>query len=64
MSGFEDIPVGFGMALTSNPNAMKYFTALNSAEKQVIVEQTHNIGSAAEMRRYVQNLAHLNTDSF
>lgn len=59
MREYEDIPMGLGLALAQNPGAMRYFTSLNSAGQRDIIEHTHNIGSPAEMRRYVNDLASL-----
>lgn len=50
------IPLGLGMALAQNLDAMNRFAALDDAAKQRIVEHTHQIGSKREMRAYVDSL--------
>lgn len=50
------IPMGLGMALAQNRNAMNRFAALDEAEKQRIIARTHEIRSKQEMRAYVNSL--------
>lgn len=52
----QDIPLGFHMALMQNPEALRYYSNLPEAQKQVIINGTHAIQSKEEMRRYVHNL--------
>ncbi len=52
----SDMPVGFGMALAMNPEAMGNFAVLSEAEKQQIIDGTHSVTSKSEMRRYVDNI--------
>ena len=51
-----DLPVGFGMALAMNPNAMESFSALPEQEQDQIIEHTHQISSKQEMHDYVQSI--------
>ena len=53
----SDLPIGFGMALAMNPQAMERFTALSESEQQRLIERTHQIQSRDEMHRYVQSIA-------
>ena len=55
MDSFE-MPVGLGMALTMNPQAMEKFSALSEKQKWEVVSGTHAISSRKEMQRYVQNI--------
>ncbi len=55
MKSYE-MPIGLTMALALNPEAMEKFATLTEAEKQKIVNGTHNIKSKEEMQRYVENL--------
>ncbi len=55
MKSYE-MPIGFTMALALNPEAMEKFATLTEAEKQQIVNGTHNIKSKEEMHKYVENL--------
>ncbi len=51
-----ELPLGFGMALTQNAQAMEYFSALPQQRQEDIVQQTHAIQSKQEMQNYVQGL--------
>ena len=50
-----EIPLGFGMALAQNTEAMKHFSALTVHEQQEIIAHTHAIQSKGEMQAYVQS---------
>lgn len=52
-----DLPLGLGMALAQNSNAMKYFASLTEDNQREIIEQTHKINSKNEMHLFVQSLA-------
>lgn len=51
----QDLPLGLGMALAQNYDAMNYFTNLSKQEQQKIIDHTHTIQSRQEMRDYVQS---------
>ena len=51
-----EIPMGLGMALAENLNAMEYFASLSPAQQQAVIERTHQIRSKQEMRSCVQSL--------
>ena len=51
-----EIPMGLGMALAENLNAMEYFASLSPAQQQAVIERTHQIRSKQEMRSLVQSL--------
>lgn len=51
-----DIPMGLGMALSQNHDAMNRFSSLSQQEQQQIIEQTHSIRSKEEMRSFVSSL--------
>ena len=51
-----EIPLGLGMALAEDSHAMQAFAALPDAQKRAVIEQTHQIRSKQEMRRFVQGL--------
>ena len=51
-----EIPMGLGMALAENLNAMEYFASLSPAQQQAVIERTHQIRSNQEMRSFVQSL--------
>ena len=52
----DEMPVGFAMALTMNPDAMQKFATLSEGQKRKIIEGTHALKSREEMRRYVDSL--------
>lgn len=51
-----DLPMGFGMALAQNEQAMKKFEALTEEEKQAVVQKTHTVSSKREMQSLVKSL--------
>ena len=52
----SDIPLGLGMALAQNTEALKAFGAMTVPQQQDFIENAHNIRSSAEMRAYVKTL--------
>lgn len=52
----HELPLGLGMALAKNFEAMNYFSNLPKEEQQKIIDHTHSIDSKQEMREYVQSL--------
>ncbi len=55
-NSFEDLPVGFGMALSRNIYAMEYFAALPKNKQKSIIEQARYVSSNAEMHNFVNSL--------
>lgn len=55
--GKMELPLGFGMALAQNEEAMRKFETLSEAEKQSILRQAHNVSSKREMQRLVSGIA-------
>ena len=51
MNNFE-MPVGLGMALAMNPEAMEKFSSLTEQQKWEVVSGTHAIQSRAVLTRY------------
>lgn len=51
-----EMPVGLGMALAMNPDAMQKFASLPETKKQEIINGTHTVSSKEEMRQYVENI--------
>ncbi len=61
MSNFVDgpeMPLGLGMALAQNLEAMNRFANMSRAEQQAVIAHTHSIRSKEEMRAYVESLLH------
>ncbi|MDP4119299.1 MAG: hypothetical protein Q8873_08980 [Bacillota bacterium] len=52
----RDVPMGFGMALAQNIDAMEYFSKLSHAQQQAIIDGTHSIQSKSDMQSYVSNM--------
>lgn len=50
------LPLGFGMALAQNEPAMERFASLAEAEKQAVIQRTHQVKSKEEMRNLVAEL--------
>ena len=50
------VPLGFGMALAQNPDAMDVFSGLTAAQRQRVLDKSRRIRSKAEMRSYVDSL--------
>ena len=52
----SDVPMGLGMALAQNVEAMQAFSAMEPAKQRAIIDRTHTIGSKKEMQAYVRSL--------
>ena len=52
----KGLPVGFGMALSQNRDAMKTFTMLSEPEQQKVLDKTTG-ASKAQMQQIVDGLA-------
>lgn len=52
-----DMPLGFGMALAQNPDAMKVFSEMPESRKAEVINGTHTVNSRSEMRQYVEKIA-------
>ena len=53
------VPLGFGMALAQNPNAMDVFSSLTEDQRRQVLNKAHRIGTKAEMKAYVNSLVGL-----
>jgi hypothetical protein len=51
-----DLPMGFGMTLSQNVKAMRYFSSLSPDQQRQLIDQTHTISSKSEMRSFVDSL--------
>ena len=51
-----EVPMGLGMALAKDINAMNSFAALSVDKKRKIIEHTHKIQSKQEMSQYVNQI--------
>ena len=57
MDPLKELPLGFGIALAQNEEAMRRFSALTDAQKRQLVERTHTVSSKAEMHALVEHIA-------
>lgn len=55
----EGVPLGFGMALAQNPDAMDVFSGLTEEQRKGILDKTRHIRSKEEMRSFVDSLVGL-----
>ena len=51
-----EIPMGLGMALAQNLDAMNRFASLSEEKRRAVIAHTHEIRSKEEMRAYVDSL--------
>lgn len=58
MENYE-MPIGLGMALAMNHEAMQKFASLPESKKREIINVTHSVSSKAQMRQYVDNIISL-----
>ena len=54
---FYNVPIGFGMALTTNQPVMNTYSKMTEEEKQTILNKAHNVRSEKEMHTFVASLA-------
>lgn len=55
----KDIPLGFGMALAQNSEAMTRFSAMTEEQRRQLIEGTHSVRSKKEMQAYVDRIAYM-----
>ena len=53
---FYKVPLGFGMALSMNPDALNAYSALSDEQKQALLDKAHNARSEQEMHRIVNSI--------
>ena len=54
---FDNVPIGFGLALSGNTAAMNRYAHLTEAQKQAILDRAHQVRSDKEMYSLVASLA-------
>ncbi|MDD5795974.1 MAG: hypothetical protein PUD24_03455 [Oscillospiraceae bacterium] len=57
MNLLDELPMGFGMALAKNTDAMAVFSNLSIEKQQDIIDKTHCINSKKEMQSFVNSLS-------
>ena len=54
---FYKVPIGFGMMLAMNHDAMEAYAAMTEQQKQDILNKAHNVRSEKEMHTLVASVA-------
>ena len=57
---FDQVPIGFGFALSGNTAAMNRYAHLSEEEKKSVLSRAHSIRSEKEMYALVASLANKN----
>lgn len=52
----NELPVGFGMALAMDTEAMNKFASLSEKQKQEIIAAAHSVNSKIEMQMLVDSI--------
>ena len=53
----SELPMGLGMALAKNEQALRAFSALSPGQKAAVIEKTHSVQSKKEMEQLVRDIA-------
>ena len=53
----EELPIGFGLSLAMNEDAMQKFSGMTEQEKTAVVERSKAVSSRGEMERLVAEVA-------
>ena len=51
-----ELPLGLGLALAQNPEAMKRFSSLSEPARSELLRKSHGVSSKKEMQALVQAL--------
>ena len=54
---FYKVPIGFGMALAMNPNALNAYSSMTEEQKQAVLKKAHEASSQQEMHKIVNSIA-------
>ena len=60
----QDVPLGFGMALAQNPDAMDVFSGLTEDQRKKVLSKSRRVRSKEEMRSYVDSLVGMDPTQF
>ena len=52
----DEIPIGLGMALARNLNAMQVFASLDGASRENVIQRSHLANSKQDMESIVNDL--------
>lgn len=61
---FTELPLGLGMALAQNTEAMYHFCSMDADKQREIISYTKQIRSKEEMREFVKSFVDKDTKSF
>ena len=53
---FYKVPLGFGMALAMNANALNAYSSMTEAQKQAVLDRAHQARSQQEMHEIVNSI--------
>lgn len=56
MDLMTELPMGFGMALAQNAQALNCFSNMSKSQQQAVIDKTHTIQSKEEMQAFVNHL--------
>jgi len=54
---FDEIPMGFGIALAMNPPAWNAYSAMSAERRQAILKKARNAETKEQMHQIVNSLA-------
>lgn len=52
-----EVPVGLGIALCKNPQALQRYASMTSSEKSAVISRAHGVSSSSEMDAFVEALS-------
>lgn len=52
----DEIPLGLGMALAQNMDAMRVFSTMNESSRQHVIDRSRQVNSKQEMKNLVAGL--------
>ena len=56
MMDYYSMPLGFGMALAMNANALKTYSSMTEMQKQAVLEKAQQAHSQQEMHQIINSL--------
>lgn len=54
---YDQLPMGFGMALAMNPLALNAYSSLSEEQKETLVNRARSVTSREEMHKIINDLA-------
>ena len=53
---FAEVPIGFGMALAQNKEAVNAYARMTKEQKNAVLKKAHNARSETEMNQIVRDI--------